>query len=185
MSLFDTIVFPRPFACAGCGTLLESTQSHELGETLDTYRVGDVVAACPVVTGVLEERLYCGACRGVEQRVYITIWHSLITGVYQSEPEAEANLLEVDRADILNYLIAHQKEERRLERLLRSALGLVSDYADYLKAPDKGKFLNQPLGGIFLGRLKEHLSAEEPLASIVTHLRAEMGEAAKEHGLFD
>jgi hypothetical protein len=185
MGMFDAIVFPRPIACAGCGAPIESTQSHELGQTLDTYRVGDAVEACPIATGVLEERLYCHACKGVEQRVYFTIWHSLLTGVYGSQEEAEAHLFGVDRADILNYLIAHQKEERRLGGLLRSALGLVSDYAEYLEAPDKAEFLDEPLGGILHLGLKDHLKSEYPLSSIVAHLRAEMGKLAEEGSPFE
>ena len=184
MGLFDTILFPKPIPCIGCNAPQESTQSHELGETLDTYGVGDVVAGCPIVIGILEERLFCGQCRRSDQKVYITVWHSLITGVFGDQAEAERRLLEVDRADILNHLIQHQKEERRLGRLLRSALSVFSDYAEYLKAEDKDAFFKRPFASIWHSRLKEHLQTEDPLAGIVAHYRKEMGPAGKDTGIF-
>ena len=184
MGLFDTILFPKPIPCIGCSAPQESTQSHELGENLDTYRVGDVVANCPVLTGILEERLYCDNCRHSDQGVYITIWHSLITGVFQDHKEAEHRLLEVDRADILNHLIRHQNEERRLQRLLHSALNVVSEYAEYAKAEDKEAFFSRPFAAIGLSGLKEQLRSEDPLAGIVAHFRAQMGTSGQGHDIF-
>ena len=69
VSLFDTIVFPEAIPCARCGASITSTQTHELGETLDTYRVGDVADAGALSTGILEERLFCEKCRNFEERI--------------------------------------------------------------------------------------------------------------------
>ena len=184
MGLYDTILFPKPIPCIGCSAPQESTQSHELGENLDTYGVGDVVAHCPVLTGILEERLYCGNCRRSDQKVFITIWHCLITGVFADQEEAERRLLEVDRADILNHLIRHQKEEKRLQRLLDSALSVVSEYAEYAKAEDKEAFFSRPFAAIGLSGFKEQLHLEDPLAGIVTHFRVQMGTSGQGHGIF-
>ena len=111
MGMFDTVVFPEPISCARFGAAIPSTQTHELGEMLETYRVGDVAEAADVATGIVRERLYCQACRTFDQPIYLTLWHGLITGVYADEAEAERNLLAVDRADILHYLAQHQREE--------------------------------------------------------------------------
>ena len=54
--MFDTLVFPEPIACVQCGTAIASTQTKSLESTLDTYRVGDVVSAEGITTGVLTER---------------------------------------------------------------------------------------------------------------------------------
>ena len=108
--MFDTLVFPEPIACVQCGTAIPSTQTKSLGSTLDTYGVGDVVSAEGFSTGVLAEQLYCEPCRKFDQKIYVTLWHGLITGFYTDEAEAERNLLAVDRADILYYLGEHQRE---------------------------------------------------------------------------
>ena len=142
------------------------------------------MAHCSVLTGILEERLYCGNCRRSDQKVFITIWHCLITGVFADQDEAERRLLEVDRADILNHLIRHQKEEKRLQRLLHSALSVVSEYAEYAKAEDKEAFFSRPFAAIGLSGFKEQLHLEDPLAGIVTHFRVQMGTSGQGHGIF-
>lgn len=184
MGLFDTIIFPKPIPCAGCGAPHESTQTHELGNSLDTFRVGDVVAECRVVTGILEESLYCDACKRSDQKVYFTVWHSLLTGVHLDPGEAERRLLEVDRADILNHLLRHQKEERRLRRLLHSALSAFDGYAGYLKAADKEAFLKAPFHAIRFSGFEEYLKTPDPLTAIVERFRTEAGSENEDHGIF-
>ena len=181
--MFDTLVFPEPIDCVQCGGAVPSTQTKSLGSTLDTYRVGDVVSADGITTGVLTEELYCEPCRKFDQKIYVTLWHGLITGFYTDEAMAERNLLAVDRADILYYLTLHQRERRRVTGLLHRALGVVESYADYLASEDKEAFLNKPFG--FLRRdLKEHLGAADPLKSIVEEYRRELGRAGAEVGLW-
>jgi hypothetical protein len=184
MDLFDTIIFPNPIACASCGAPVAAAQTKQLDCSLATYRIGDVVAECPVITGVLEERLSCDRCPRSDQRIYLTLWHSLLTGVYRDRSEAEARLMAVDRADILNHLIAHQGEEQRLRRLLSAILGTVSSYAEYLDAADKEKYLSEPLYSLHRLELRDHLTASDPLSSIVEHYRREMGAAGEDAGIF-
>ena len=112
----------------------------------------------------------------------MTLWHSLITGFYTDEAEAERNLLAVDRADILYYLGQHQRERRRVTGLLYRALGVVESYADYLAAEDKEAFLNKPFGFMVRADLKEHLAADDPLKSIAEEYRQELGRAGHEVG---
>ena len=89
--------------CAQCGTAIPSTQTKSLDSTLDTYRVGDVVSAEGITAGVLTEELYCEPCRKFDQKIYMTLWHGLITGFYTDEAEAERKLLAVDRAGDLEH----------------------------------------------------------------------------------
>lgn len=183
MGMFDTLVFPEPIDCEHCGGAVPSTQTKSLGSTLDTYRVGDVVSADGVTTGVLTEELYCEPCRKFEQKIYVTLWHGLITGFYTDEAEAERNLLAVDRADILYYLTLHQRERRRVTSLLHRALGVVETYADYTASEDKEAFLNKPFR-FARSDLKEHLGTADPLKSIVEKYRQELGRAGAEVGLW-
>ena len=181
--MFDTLVFPEPIDCVQCGKPVPSTQTKSLDSTLDTYRVGDVVSAEGITTGVLTEELYCEPCRKFDQKIYVTLWHGLITGFYTDEAEAERNLLAVDRADILYYLTLHQRERRRITGLLYRALGAVESYADYVASEDKEAFLNKPFG-FARSDLKGHLGAADPLKSIVEEYRQELGRAGTEVGLW-
>ena len=180
--MFDTLVFPEPIACVQCGTAVPSTQTKSLGSTLDTYRVGDVVSADGITTGVLTEELYCEPCRKFDQKIYLTLWHGLITGFYTDEAEAERNLLAVDRADILYYLTEHQRECRRVRGLLSHALTAVKSYADYAASEDKEAFLNKPFGFLARSDLKGHLDAADPLKSIVEEYRRKLGRADEDSG---
>ena len=184
MGMFDTLVFPEPIDCAQCGTAISSTQTKSLDSTLDTYRVGDVVSAAGITTGVLTEELYCEPCRKFDQKIYMTLWHGLITGFYTDEAEAERNLLAVDRADILYYLGQHQRERRRVTGLLYRVLAVVESYADYVAAEDKESFLNEPFGFMVRADLKDHLDAADPLKSIVEECRRELGRTGQEVGLW-
>lgn len=139
MGLFDTLVLPEAIACAQCGTAIQSTQTKTLGNTLDTFRVGD-------------------------------------------EAEAERNLLAVDRADLLYYLSAHQRECRRVRRLLRQALAVVQSYADYTASEDKEAFLAEPFGFLTRSDLKEHLAAAAPLKSIVDEYQRRLGRTDEDDG---
>lgn len=183
MSLFDTIVFPEAITCARCGASVMSTQTYELGETLDTYRVGDMADAGALSTGVIEERLFCGKCRNFEERIYVTLWHGLITGIYRDQDEAERNLLAVDRADILYWLAEHQREERRVRGLLREVLGTVERYAEHLASQEKGIEPSGFYAAFTLRHLKEHLDADDPLKSIVQAFRERLGPSGEADGL--
>ena len=198
--MFDTIAFPARIACRECGHSIASTQTKQFGCILDTYRVGEVIPHSPIVLGVLEEELCCETCRRFDQKVYLTLWHSLLIAVCQERAEAEHRLASVDRAEILGHLIAHQAEERRLRKLLHGLLNTLHSYADYLAASDKQAFLSDPLA--FLGRrdLRKHLVADaegatgEPasgeagvartLLSIVEGCRSDVTPDEEDDGIF-
>ena len=182
MGMFDTLLFPEPIACVQCSTPIPSTQTKSLGSTLETYRVGDVVSADGITTGVLTEELYCEPCRKFDQKIYVTLWHGLITGFYTDEATAERNLLAVDRADILYYLTEHQREQRRVRGLLLRALAVVESYAEYAASDDQEAFLAQPFAAFRHAELKEHLGDEDPLKSIVEEYRGKLGRADEDAG---
>ena len=118
----------------------------------------------------------------VPWRTLARSWHGLITGVYGDEAEAERNLLAVDRADLLYYLSAHQRECRRVRRLLRQALAVVQSYADYTASEDKEAFLAEPFGFLTRSDLKEHLAAAAPLKSIVDEYQRRLGRTDEDDG---
>ncbi len=97
-------------------------------------------------------------------------------------PTAERNLLAVDRADLLYYLSAHQRECRRVRRLLRQALAVVQSYADYTASEDKEAFLAEPFGFLTRSDLKEHLAAAAPLKSIVDEYQRRLGRTDEDDG---
>ena len=163
--MFDTIAFPAPIACRECGHSIASTQTKQFGCILDTYRVGDVIPHSPIVLGVLEEELYCETCGRLDQKAYLSLWHSLLIAVCQERAEAEHRLASVDRAEILSHLIAHQAEEKRLRRLLHGLLNALHAYADYLAASDKQAFLSDPLAFLDGSNLREHLARDTERAS--------------------
>ena len=99
--------------CAQCGTAIPSTQTKSLDSTLDTYRVGDVVSAEGITTGVLTEELYWPAQR--ERRRVTGLLYRVLGVVesyanYAASEDKEAFLNEpfgfMVRADLKEHLAA-------------------------------------------------------------------------------
>jgi len=152
MGMFDTLRLPSAHACAKCAHGLLEIQTKVFGNLLKVYQVGDVVDACDIKTGVLEESLYCPSCSNIDQRIYITLWHSLISGVYSSAVEAEAKLFSVDRADILNHLMRHQSNSQDLRRRYLDLFHTLEGYWEYVQTIQSGntwdpgvRYLSTPL----------------------------------------
>ena len=166
-------------ACPACGADILDTQTKHFDNALQYYRIGDLVTGSEVLTGVLEERLFCPSCHDAEQRIYVTIWHSLLTGIYRDRDEAERRLFLVDRADILNHLLRHQRAERKSNRRYRGLHRLISVYSEYCAADNKEKYF-EGFAGISRHGLKSHLEASDPLASILEEYEPE----EEDDGLF-
>ena len=111
MGIFDTVYFDRPRTCSQCGTSIGEVQTKVFDPGLREYRVGDVVYGSPVLSGVLREDLYCPHCNSSKEKIYFSIWHTLLIGVYDDQESAEERLNSVDRAELLEYLLHHQAEE--------------------------------------------------------------------------
>jgi len=139
MGMFDTLRLPKTYTCIHCGHQITEIQTSVFGNLLKTYQVGDVAEGSDVKIGVLEESVYCPSCSNIDQKLYITVWHSLISGVYLSQKDAEDNLLKVDRADILFFLMRHQTEIATLRRKYLELFHTVEGYREYSKSITEGK----------------------------------------------
>jgi len=49
MGMFDTIIFEKPITCK-CGHKIESSQTKAFDVVMETYRVGDLVSATPILS---------------------------------------------------------------------------------------------------------------------------------------
>jgi hypothetical protein len=167
MGMFDTLVIDPPLKCDRCGALISETQTKVFGNLLKTYKIGDVVDTSEVKTGIIEERLYCPACGNSQQKVFITIWHSLITGVYLDPMDAEAKVLSIDRADILNHLIVHQSAYDELLRRYINLYHTIEGYREFIvSSADKNKEWDP--GIRFLStRISEFIKEDDPLEAIL------------------
>jgi len=114
MGMFDTIHFPTPIQCPNCGREERSLQTKEFGQILAEYKIGSMLHASPVVTGIVKESLWCSECYktggSAQSSVYLVIWHSVLAGVEQDLDRAEARLRSVDRLDLLGWLDEAQRE---------------------------------------------------------------------------
>ena len=141
--------------CGFDGSIMTSLQAEQIEVNL-----------AEVKTGIIEEHLYCPNCGASSQNIFITIWHSLITGIYLESTEAEAKLLSIDRADILNHLMTHQ---RSYEELLRRYLNLyhtIEGYHEYITASATGREWDP--GIRFLStRVSEFVKSKDPLFAIL------------------
>jgi hypothetical protein len=140
MGMFDTIRLDAPLVCPACGHAEPALQTHQFGETLDTYRIGMLVPNCPVLTGILLESFWCSACHhaGLEKApaLYVAIWHSVLVAVEWTQEDAERKLAAVDRLDLIEWLDRTQREAamwRRKYHALRNDLDRWHAYQEQEK----------------------------------------------------
>ena len=135
MGMFDTIRLDEPLVCPACGNRQSTLQTHHFGETLDTYRLGMLVPACPVLTGILLESFWCPACQIAdlksEPQLHLVIWNSILVAVEWTREDAERKLAAVDRLSLIQWLDRTQREAaewRREYGALRNDLARWHDY---------------------------------------------------------
>ena len=106
--MFDTIHLKTPLLCPACGADVRSLQTKEFDCIMAHYKIGSLVTASPVLTGIVKETLWCDAChkagQPTESPVFLVIWHSVIAGVVQDLAKAEARLCAIDRLDLIGWL---------------------------------------------------------------------------------
>ena len=56
MGLCYTIHLDPPLACPACGATSSDFQTHELGDSMATYRIGSVDRMASVLTGIVKDR---------------------------------------------------------------------------------------------------------------------------------
>jgi hypothetical protein len=99
MEIFDAIHVKTPLICPTCGAEMLNMQTKELSDSMAHFKIGSLLKDSPVLTGILNETLWCSACREARREqtntsVYLVIWHSILAGV-------EQDLAAVDRLDLI------------------------------------------------------------------------------------
>lgn len=170
MGLFDTFIFAEPMPCNECGNPIVSVQSKSFGETMTEYRVGDALTDKGLRLAVVEERCFCDACsqEGGAQtpRCWITVWHGIYAGTYQSEEKAHNRLSSIDRLTILEWHERQQKEKEAWRRRFRNLFNEIESLREYLHTEDKEAFLNRPLA-LFNSRVREFVKSDDPLLELI------------------
>ena len=174
MGLFDTIHLDPPLACPACGATSSDFQTHELGDSLATYRIGSVVGAASVLTGIVKDRFWCEACHKAGKRTdvpaYIAIWHSILVAVELELAEAERKLAAVDRLSLIGWLDQAQRDAQQWQRRYRHLFHDVRRWHEHLHSPpDPAEAENdrrKSLRGIF-DLPREILDSPDPLGAIL------------------
>ena len=179
MGMFDTIHVKTPLLCPTCGTEVRSLQTKEFDCIMAHYKIGSLVTASPVLTGIVKETLWCAACREsgqpTESPVYLVIWHSVLAGVEQDLAKAEARLSAIDRLDLIGWLDEAQRAAARWRRNYHDLHHDVSRWHEHLAraaTPEPETTAEPAEHRRALQRLfdlpEEILTAPDPLAAILT-----------------
>lgn len=178
MGLFDTIHLDPPLACPACGATSSDFQTHELGDSMATYRIGSVVSMASVLTGIVKERFWCAACHKAGQSgdapAYLALWHSIIVAVELDLAEAERKLAAVDRLSLIGWLDQAQRETLQWRRRYHGLYRDVERWHEHLQSPpdptepadDRRKSLRR-----LFGLPQEILESPDPLAAILERHR--------------
>ena len=173
--MFDTIHLKTPLLCPACGADVRSLQTKEFDCIMAHYKIGSLVTASPVLTGIVKETLWCDACHKAGQPtvspVYLVIWHSVLAGVEQDFAKAEARLAAIDRLDLIGWLDEAQRETARWRRHYHDLHHDVSRWHEHLAraaTPARDADAERPRAFRRLFDLPEEiLNAPDPLAAIL------------------
>ena len=93
MGIFDTIELARSVNCPTCSSSITTTQTKAFNPFMEYYVIGDVIKQ-NIVSGIIEETLYCDNCRQLSDlEFYIIIkYHLLIDTVVCNRKEARKRL---------------------------------------------------------------------------------------------
>ena len=174
--MFDTIHLKTPLLCPACGADVRSLQTKEFDCIMAHYKIGSLVTASPVLTGIVKETLWCDAChkagQPTESPVYLVIWHSVLAGVKQDLANAEARLAAIDRLDLLGWLDEAQRAAARWRRHYHD----VQRWQEHLARAPEPEPEPEPTAANTEHRLafrrlfdlpEEILTAPDPLAAIL------------------
>ena len=174
--MFDTIHFKVPLLCPNCGAEHRSLQTKQFDSVMAHFEIGSVLSGCPVLTGILQEHLWCSACHEAgkpgESPVYVVIWHSVLAGVEQELVKAEARLAAVDRLDLIGWLDEAQRKAARWRRNYHGLYSDLSRWHDHLARKDEPEATGADAERRrafrrFFGPAEEILAAADPLAAIL------------------
>ena len=176
--MFDTIHLKTPLLCPACGADVRSLQTKEFDCIMAHYKIGSLVTASPVLTGLVKETLWCDAChkagQPTESPVYLVIWHSVLAGVEQDLAKAEARLCAIDRLDLIGWLDEAQRAAARWRRNYHALHHDVSRWHEHLArpatpAPEATAATAEPRRAFqrFFDLPEEILTTPDPLAAIL------------------
>lgn len=179
MGMFDTIHLGTPLICPGCEREIRGLQTKHFDSVMAHYRIGSVLSASPVHTGILTETLWCRAChdagRAGESPVWLVIWHTVLAGIEQDLAKAEARLASVDRLDLIGWLDEAQRDSARWQCCYRELFHDVRRWHEHLARADEPE--PEPKDEDAAERLRafsrlfelpdEILNAPDPLAAIL------------------
>jgi hypothetical protein len=164
MGLFDTVFFDVPRACSNCGTKIDHVQTKHFDPILREYRVGDIITGSPVLTGVLQEELFCSGCNSFSDKIYFSIWHTVLLGIFNGPREAEERVREVDRAELIDYIDRHQREAETWHGRFSRLYGDLQNLHDYQREPKKK---GESRRDIRFFRIRDLLEKEDPLGALI------------------
>ena len=164
MGLFDTIILDEVRVCSSCGATIDAVQTKSFSSALREYRVGDIVAESPMLTGVVGEDLFCSSCNSVSQELYFAVWHTLLAGIYDSPEEAEERLLHIDRAELMDYIDRHQREAETWHVRFARLFGDLKNWYEHQRAVET-ETVSDKDPRFF--RIREILEAEDPIAALI------------------
>lgn len=167
MGIFDTVFLNPTRRCSHCGAEIDQVQTKAFDPGLNEYRVGDLIAGSPIISGVIREDLYCPACNQTPQQVYFAIWHSLLVGVSDTVHEAEARIGNVDRAELLDYLERHQRAALQWHDRFSRLYGELQNLHDYQMqgsspVPPSGADENPKFF-----RIRDFIQSDDPLGALI------------------
>ena len=145
MGMFDTLIFRHPFKCCNCQADIVSTQTKRFERALSEFAEGDVLFGTSIITGVIEENLFCDKCNSLDQKVFISIWHSLFTGAFLTCEEAEKRINSIEKTDLIDYIIFQQERYLKAVENHNSFYSLINQYYQYCSNKEdyiKDDFLN-------------------------------------------
>ena len=145
MGMFDTIIFPRPIKCNECGKEHTSTQTKHFDKLMLHYEIGDVLPGS-VITGIIEERLFClheplqdeESKPSSNQSVYVALWHNILIDVVGTYEEADIKIRSFGTGDL--YLLYQNLHKKRNHFRAKSnkVIRWCKEYSEYLTlSPDE------------------------------------------------
>ncbi len=164
MGLFDTILLDEVRVCGSCGAAIDAVQTKSFSSALREYRVGDILAGSPMLTGVVREDLFCSNCNSVSQEVYLAMWHTLLAGIYDSPEEAEERLLSIDRAELMDYIARHQRQAETWHVRFARLFGDLKNWYEHRRAVETEGVSDQDPRFF---RIREILEADDPIAALI------------------
>lgn len=180
MGMFDTIHFEQPLACSVCQAPIATTQTKAFECVLDDFHIGDCVGHAEEIR-IVRERIYCNACRGVDQpSVYFVVYRGILVDVALDLPTAEAQLRSFSFERLILWYhdqyakrMAERRDRWAVERFLHDVVRWYEEGYDRMTPEERGQ---RPLGLLFIRHRDLLAAAEDPVAAV----RAYLAELEKE-----